>query len=84
MSKDKGYMIHMLDPKKPKKTTHGRKTKVELQDGTTTWMDIKSVREADPIELAKYGLSNKVDNKPAFCRWGPYCLNKRKHVMSKM
>ena len=35
-------------------------------DDTTTWMDLKDVKEASPIELAKYAVANKINDKPAF------------------
>jgi hypothetical protein len=52
MSKDKGFTVQASGHRKQKKTTHGWQIEVEFRDGTTAWMDMKSVKEVNPIELA--------------------------------
>jgi hypothetical protein len=47
-------------------------------------MDMKSVKEANPIELAEYAVANKIDKEPAFAWWVSYCLRKRKQIISKI
>ena len=34
-----------------------------------TWMDLKDVKEANPIELAEYAVANQIENEPAFAWW---------------
>ncbi len=47
-----------------------------------TWMDMKDVKEASPIELAEYVIANKIDDEPAFAWWVPYTMKKRDRMIS--
>ncbi len=53
-------------PGKPRPTTKGWQVLVEWADETTTWMNMKDVKEASPVELAEYAVANKIDSKPVF------------------
>ena len=83
ISKRDGFVILAGGHKKCKKTTRGWQVLVEWKDSTTTWMDLKDVKEANPIELAKYAVANGIDDEPAFAWWVPYVLKKRKRIISK-
>ena len=61
---------------KLKITTRGWKILVEWKDETLTWMDMKDVKEANPVELAEYALASGIDEEPAFKWWVPYTLKK--------
>ena len=69
---------------KPKKTTRGWKILVEWKDETTTWIDMKDVKEANPVELAEYALANGIDEEPAFKWWVHYTLKKRDRIIAKV
>ena len=43
----------------------------------TTWVALKDMREAYPIEVAKYEIQAGIDNLPAFSCWVPYVINKK-------
>ena len=77
MSKDKGYTVQVSGCRKPKKTTHGWNIEVEFQDRTTTWRNMKSVRDANPIKLVEYVVANRIDDIPAFAWRVPYYLKKK-------
>ena len=80
VSKEKG-----LDNRdKPKITTRGWKILVEWKDETSTWMNMKDVKEANPVELAEYALANGIDDEPAFKWWVPYTLKKRDRIIAKV
>ena len=64
-------------------TTKGWQVLVEWKDESTTWMDLKDVKEANPIELAEYAVANKIDDEPAFRWWVHYVLKKRNRIISK-
>ena len=70
--------------KKCTPTTKGWKILVEWKDETTTWMDMKDVKEANPIELAEYAVASKIDEEPAFAWWVPYTLRKRDRIIAKV
>ena len=57
---------------------------IEWNDETTTWMDLKDVKEASPIKLAEYAVANRIDGEPAFAWWVPYTLKKRNRIISKV
>lgn len=67
-----------------KKTTRGWKLLVEWMDGTTDWMPLKDLKEANPIEIAEYAVSNRIDDEPAFKWWVPYVIRKRNRIISKV
>ena len=43
-------------------------------------MDLNGFKEASPIELAEYEVSNKIDDKPAFAWWVHYIFKKRDRI----
>ena len=66
MSKENGFIKHASGHKKPKKTTHGWEIEVEFQDNTTTWVNLRDVKEASPIKLAEYAVGKSIDDEPVF------------------
>jgi len=68
LTKETGFTVLKGGHRKCKPTAFGWKVLVlvEWQDDTTTWMDLKDVKKASPIELAKYVVANKINDKPAF------------------
>jgi hypothetical protein len=61
----------------PKKTTAGWELMVEFADGNAQWLPLKEVKESNPVELAEYVLSNKIQEEPAFKWWVPTVLRKQ-------
>ena len=51
---------------------------------TTTWVDIKDVKEASPIDLSEYVVTNQIADKPAFAWWVPYTPKKTNTIISKI
>ena len=50
-----------------------------------TWMDLKDVKEANPIDLAGYALASRIDLiNQQFALWMLYALQKRKIVIPKV
>lgn len=80
---DNGFITTKGGQRKPKKTTRGWQVLVEFRDETTSWMDMKDVKEASPIELAEYAVANKIDDEPAFAWWVPYVFRKRNRIIAK-
>ncbi len=46
-------------------------------------MDLKDIKEANPVELAEYVVAIRIYGKPAFEWWVPYTLKKRERIISK-
>jgi len=65
----------------PKRTTRGWKLLVRWKDGTTSWEQLKELKESNPIEVAEYAAANNIASEPAFAWWVPYTLRKRDRVI---
>lgn len=77
---DDGYIMSR-GKKVPKRTTKGWYLCVEWKDGTTSWVDLKDVKETNPVLLAEYAVANKLVSEPAFQWWVPYTLKKRDRII---
>ena len=62
ISKKDGFTTLASGHKKCKKTTRGWQLLVKWKDGTSTWMDLKDVKEANLIELAEHAVANQIEN----------------------
>ena len=49
-----------------KKTTRGWQICTRWKDGTTTWMDMKDLKDSDPVMLAECAEANQLLEEPAF------------------
>ena len=52
----------------PIATTKGWSFLVQWKRGEATWVPLKDLKKSNPIELAEFAVSRKLDKKPAF-RW---------------
>ena len=53
IGKDDGYTTSRSGIKTPKKTTVGWQLLVEWTDGSTQWLDLKDLKDSNPIEVAE-------------------------------
>ena len=60
-----------------KKTTAGWELEVEWKGGSTSWVTLKSLKESNPVETAKYVRDNWIDEEPAFDWWVHHILKKK-------
>ena len=58
-------------------TTVGWKFLVEWKDGLRSWMSLKVLKESNPIEVADYLTTIRLENAPAFSWWVLHTLKKR-------
>ena len=65
-------------------TTKGWKFLVEWRDGTKTWIPLKDLKESNPLELAEYAKSRKIDKEPALAWWSNYVLKKRNRIIKQV
>ena len=40
--------------------------RIKWKDGTTEWVPLKLMKESNPVEMAEYVVSRKLDLEPAF------------------
>jgi len=67
-----------------KKTTKGWEILVQWKDGSTTWVKLKDMKEAYPVQVAEYSVQNHISLEPAFAWWTPYALKKRNRNLAKV
>ena len=83
LTKENGYVKLSNGHHKPKQTTRGWQLLVEFRDDTTEWIDLKDVKEANPVDLAEYAVNNNIQDEPAFAWWVPYVFKKRDRIIAK-
>ena len=84
LTKENGLTPQGCGNRKCKPTMKECQVLVKWVDETTTWMNLKDVKEASPIELAEYAVANQIHDEPAFAWWVPYCLKKKDRIISKV
>ncbi|KAL7557773.1 hypothetical protein ACA910_020290 [Epithemia clementina (nom. ined.)] len=67
-----------------RQTTKGHQFQCELSNGTTTWLQLKDVKESNPVEAAKYAFAAGLAQEPAFAWWVPHVLKKRDRILKKV
>ena len=47
-------------------TTKGWDLKILWNDGTSSWIQLKDIKESNPVEVAEYAIRSNISNEPAF------------------
>ncbi len=68
----------------PQITTRGWDLQVEWRNGSMTWVPLSDLKEANPIEVAEYAVTNKMAKEPAFAWWVRKALRKRDRIIKKV
>ena len=80
---DDGYVM-LRGKRVPKRTTKGWKLCVRWKDESTSWVDLKDLKDSHPVLLAEYAVANKLVSEPAFSWWVPYTLKKKDRIIKAM
>ena len=80
---DDGYTM-LRGRRVPKRTTKGWKLCVRWKDESTSWVDLKDLKDSHPVLLAEYAVANKLVSEPAFQWWVPYTLKKKDRIIKAM
>ena len=67
-----------------RETTVGWEMLVQWKDLSTTWVSLKDMKEAYPIQTAEYAVQARIAEEPAFAWWVSYTLKKRNRVIAKV
>jgi hypothetical protein len=81
VDKDK-YFVTATGTKRIRQTTKGWKLLVQWHDGSRQWIDLKILKESNPIQVAEYATACDIAEHPAFTWWVPYVLRKRNVTVS--
>lgn len=57
---------------------------MQWRDSSATWVSLKDMKEAYPIQTAKYAVQARIAEEPSFTWWVSYTLKKRKCVIAKV
>jgi len=82
--KEDGFTVSHNGNRHKKKTTIGWDICVEWRDGTTSWLPLKDVKNANPLELAEYAVANGIADEPAFSWWVPEIMRRKSRIVSKL
>ena len=83
ISIDDGYIVDCHGVKQPKITLDGWEVLIEWKDSLTSWVQLKDVKDRNPIELTEYTVANKILEEPAFKWWVSKALWCRNRVILK-
>lgn len=84
LSGDDGYIMSESGMKYRRRTTQGWELCVQWKDQSTTWVSLKDMKNAYPLEVAEYAIANKIQDEPAFAWWVPFTIKKKKRYISKI
>jgi hypothetical protein len=65
------------------KTLSGWALEVEWRDGGTAWIELKTMKESNAVEVAEYALANQISHEPAF-DWSVHDVIRRKKRLIKL
>ena len=84
LSGDDGFITSENGMKHRRRTTQGWELCVQWKDQSTTWVTLKDMKNAYPLEVAEYAIANKIQEEPAFAWWVPFTVKKRERFISKL
>ena len=64
------------------KSTKGWQLCIQWRDGTSTWENLSTMKESNPIEVAEFAVSQGIDHEPAFAWWVNYTIKKRDKIIA--
>ncbi len=53
-----------------------------MGDVSTQWVDLKVLKESNPVQVGEYVISRGIQNEPAFAWLVPYAMRKRDVIVS--
>jgi hypothetical protein len=78
------FVITRTGTRRRRETTVGWEMLVQWKDLSTTWVSLKDMKEAYPIQTAEYAVQARIAEEPAFAWWVSYTLKKRNRVIAKV
>ena len=55
---------------------------MKWSDGSTSWIDLKVLKESNPVDVAEFAVARGIQDEPAFAWWVPYTMRKRDVIVS--
>ena len=76
------YIVTRTGTRRLRQTTVGWSFLVEWNDGTRQWIDLKLLKESNPVQVGEYVIARGIQDEPAFAWWVPYTMRKRDVIVS--
>ena len=67
-----------------RRTTKGWRLCVQWKDGSTSWEDLKDMKDVFPIQVAKFAISQGIGKEPTFAWWVKDVISKRHRFVKAM
>ena len=88
--KASGEAIKMIDKyhttrtgtRRMRETTVGWSFLVQWGDGSRQWIDLKVLKESNPVQVGEYVIARGIQHEPAFAWWVPYTMRKRDVIVA--
>ena len=55
---------------------------VKWDDSSKQWIELKILKESNPVRVAEYAIARDIEDEPAFAWWVPYTLRKRDTIIA--
>lgn len=78
--KDK-YITTRTGTKRMRQTTVGWSFLVEFANGSRQWIELKVLKESNPVQVGEYVIARGLSTQPAFAWWVPYVMRKRDAIV---
>jgi len=72
------------DDDEPSFTTKGWKFQVLWQDGTSSLVPLREMKDSFPVQTAEYAVAHQLSKEPAFKWWVNHVLRKRQRIVEKL
>jgi hypothetical protein len=82
VSKAKRYIFSCNGQRKLRQSTAGWMFLVEYTDGRKDWMQLKDLKETNPVKIAEYVTASGIDDEVAFQWWVLYMLRKKQRIIA--
>ena len=76
------YITTRTGIRRLRETTVGWSFLIQWGDGSKQWVDLKVLKEFNPVQVGEYVISWGIQNEPAFVWWVPYVIQKRDVIVS--
>ncbi len=76
------YITTKSGTRRLRQTTVGWKFLVEWANSSRQWIDLKLLKESNPVQVAEYATACNIAEESAFAWWVPYVLRKRDVIVS--
>jgi hypothetical protein len=78
------YVTTRTGTRQMQQTTVGWSFLIKFGDGSCQWIDLKILKESNPVQVVEYIIARGLQDEPAFAWWVPYVMRKRNIIVSSI